>query len=104
MRTGSNAYLIYKSKHGVCLTNKQGRAGAVTLAFSDCYLLAAQSRAGRPGQTPAHWTCWLYIGSLGKTEGPASNQTKIQFLKKIIFIIEHIKKTITFLKKKIEKK
>jgi len=40
---------------------------------------------------------------LGKTGGPASNQTKYNFFK-IIFIIEHIKKTIIFLKKKIEKK
>ncbi len=36
--------------------------------------------------------------------GPASNQTKIQFFLKIIFIIEHIKKTRIFLKKKIETK
>jgi len=69
------------------LSDKQGRAGAITLAFPGCYLLAVQ---GRAGQTPAHWTYWLYIGSLGKTGGPASNQTKIQILKKIIFIIEHI--------------
>ncbi len=41
---------------------------------------------------------------MGKTEGPASNQTKIQFKKKNIFIIEHIKKTRIFLKKKIETK
>jgi hypothetical protein len=41
---------------------------------------------------------------LGKTGGPASNQTKIQFLKKILFIIEHILKTRIFLKKKKEKK
>jgi hypothetical protein len=103
-------HLIYKSKHGVCLFvylfDKQGRARAVTLAFPGRYLLAAQGRAGAgwPGQIPAHWTCWLYIGSLGKTGGPASNQTKIQFFKKIIFIIEHIKKTKIFLKKKIETK
>jgi len=45
----------------------------------------------------------IYIGSLGKIGGPASNQTKIQFKKNNIFIIEHIKKTIIFLKKKIEK-
>jgi hypothetical protein len=55
----------------ICLSDKQGRAGqgragAVTLAFPSCYLLAAQGRvrragagagqgrAGRPGQTPAH--------------------------------------------------
>jgi len=36
---------IYKSKHGgvclsVCLSDKQGRAGAVTLAFPGRYLLA----------------------------------------------------------------
>jgi hypothetical protein len=42
--------------------------------------------------------------SLGKTRGLASNQTKIQFKKKKIFIIEHIKKTRIFLKKKIKKK
>jgi hypothetical protein len=36
--------------------------------------------------------------------GPASNQTKIQFFLKTIFIIEHIKKYIIFLKKKIETK
>jgi len=47
--------------------DKQGRAG--------------QGRAGQPRQTPAHWTCWLYIRSLGKTRGLASNQTKIQFKK-----------------------
>jgi len=41
---------------------------------------------------------------LGKTEGPASNQTKVQIFFKIIFIIEHIKKTRIFLKKKIETK
>jgi len=40
---------------------------------------------------------------LGENRGLASNQTKIQFKKKIIFIIEHIKKTRIFLKKKIEK-
>jgi hypothetical protein len=35
---------------------------------------------------------------------PASNQTKIQKKKLIIFIIEHIRKTRFFLKKKIERK
>ncbi len=35
---------------------------------------------------------------------PASNQKKIQILKKIIFIIKHIRKTRIFLKKKIETK
>ncbi len=47
---------------------------------------------------------FLLKKSLGKTGGPASNQTKIQFLKKILFIIEHIKRTRIFLKKKKEKK
>jgi hypothetical protein len=90
----------------VCQTDKQGKVGAVTLAFPGRYLLATQGRArvGRPRQTPANWTYWLYIGSLGKTEGLASNQTNIQFFLKNIFIIEHIKKTIIFLKKKIETK
>jgi len=57
------------------------------------------SRCGGPGEVP-----FLLKKSLGKTGGLASNQTKIQILKKIIFIIEHIKKTIIFLKKKIETK
>jgi hypothetical protein len=57
------------------------------------------SRCGGPGKVP-----FLLKKSLGKIGGPASNQTKIQFLKKIIFIIEHIKKTSIFYKKKIEKK
>jgi len=56
------------------------------------------SRCKGPGEVP-----FLLKKSLGKTRGPASNQTKIQFFKKIIFIIEHIKKTRIFLKKKIEK-
>jgi hypothetical protein len=33
---------------------------------------------------------FLLKESLGKTGGPASNQTKIQLKKKIVFIIEHI--------------
>jgi hypothetical protein len=45
-----------------------------------------QCRAARAGQGR---------GGQGRG-GPASNQTKIQFLKKIIFIIEHIKKTIIY--------
>jgi hypothetical protein len=32
--------------------------------------------------------------------GPASNQPQINFFKKFIFIIEHIKKIIIFLKRK----
>jgi hypothetical protein len=47
---------------------------------------------------------FLLKKSLGKTGGPASNQTKIQFFKKFLFIIEHIKKTRIFLKKKKEDK
>jgi hypothetical protein len=46
------------------------------------------SRCGGPGKVP-----FLLKKSLGKTKGLASNQTKIQFKKKIIFIIKHIKKT-----------
>jgi hypothetical protein len=57
------------------------------------------SRCGGPGEVP-----FLLKKSLGKTGGPASNQAKIQFFFKIIFIIEHIRKTIIFLKKKIKRK
>jgi hypothetical protein len=57
------------------------------------------SRCGGPGEVP-----FLLKKSLGRTGGPASNQTKIQIKNKIIFIIEHIKKTRIFLKKKIETK
>jgi hypothetical protein len=57
------------------------------------------SRCGGLGEVP-----FLLKKSLGKTGGPASNQTKIQFFQKIIFIIEHIKKTKIFFKKKIKKK
>jgi hypothetical protein len=74
---------------GVCLsvmTNKAGQGGQ-------------GGRYGGPGEVP-----FLLKKSLGKTEGPASNQTKIQFKKIYIFIIEHIKKTRIFLKKKINPK
>ncbi len=57
------------------------------------------SRCRGPGEVP-----FLLKKSLGKTRGPASNQTKIQFFKKNIFIIEHIKKTRIFFKKKIKRK
>jgi hypothetical protein len=57
------------------------------------------SCCGGPCKVP-----FLLKKSLGKTGGPASNQTKIQFFFKIIFIIEHIKKIRIFLKKKIETK
>jgi hypothetical protein len=49
------------------------------------------SRCGGPGEVP-----FLLKKSLGKIGGPASNQTKIKFSNKIIFIIEHIKKTRIF--------
>jgi hypothetical protein len=57
------------------------------------------SRCGGPREVP-----FLLKKSLGKTGGPASNQTKIQFLNFFFFIIEHIKKTRIFLKKKKENK
>jgi hypothetical protein len=57
------------------------------------------SRCGGPHEVP-----FLLKKSLGKTGGPASNQTKIQFFFKFLFIIEHIKKTRIFLKKKKENK
>jgi hypothetical protein len=66
------------------------------------------NRAGQGGQGSRcrglREVSFLLKKSLGKIGGPASNQTKIQFKKKIIFIIEHIKKTRIFLKKKKEKK
>ncbi len=69
--------------------DKQGRAGAGQGGQG--------SRCGGPGEVP-----FLLKKSLGKTGGLASNQTKIQFKKKNIFIIEHIKKTRIFLNKKIK--
>jgi hypothetical protein len=77
------------------------------VAHSNC-LSGGRGRAGQGGQGSCcegpREVPFLLKKSLGKTGGPASNQTKIQFLKKIIFIIEHIKKTTIFLKKKKEKK
>jgi len=55
------------------------------------------NRCGGPSEVP-----FLFKKSLGKTGGPASNQTKIQFFLKIIFIIEHTKTTRIFLKNKIK--
>jgi len=56
------------------------------------------NRAGQGGQGSrcrgSREVPFLLKKSLGKTGGPASNQTKIKFKKKIIFIIEHIKKKI----------
>jgi hypothetical protein len=57
------------------------------------------SCCGAPREVP-----FLLKKSLGKTGGPTSNQTKIHFFKKFLFIIEHIKKTRIFLKKKKENK
>jgi len=60
--------------------DKQGRVG--------------QDRVGRPGQ-PLQGAGRGAISIkkiLGENRGPASNQTKIQFFLKNIFIIEHIKK------------
>jgi hypothetical protein len=53
---------------------------------------AGQGKAGRPGQPlrGAGRGAILLKKSLGKTGGPASNQTKIQIFKKNIFIVEHI--------------
>jgi hypothetical protein len=65
-----------------------------------------RGRAGRPGQ-PLWGAARGAISIkeiLGENRGPASNQTKIHFKKKILFIIEHIKKTRIFLKKKKENK
>jgi hypothetical protein len=56
------------------------------------------SRCGVPREVP-----FLLKKSLGKTGGPSSNQTKIQFFKKFLFIIEHIKKTRIFFEKENKK-
>jgi hypothetical protein len=64
---------IYKSNSGVCLSvcgDKQGRAGAGQGGQG--------SRCRGPREVP-----FLLKKSLGKTGGPASNQTKIQFTKKL---------------------
>ncbi len=70
-------------------------------------LVTNRARAGQGGQGSScggpREVPFLLKKSLGKTGGPASNQTKIQFFLKILFIIEHIKKTRIFLKKKKEK-
>jgi len=57
-----------------------------------------QGRVGRSGQPlrRAGRGAISIKEILGKNQGPTSNQTKIQFKKKIIFIIEHIKKTRIF--------
>jgi hypothetical protein len=66
---------------------------ACSLCMYVC-LSVVTNRAGQPRQP---------LRGVGRgAGGPASNQTKIQFKKKIIFIIEHIFKTIICLKNKIE--
>jgi len=67
--------------------DKQGRAGQG----------GQGSRCGGPRKLP-----FLLKKSLGKTGGPASNQTN--FILFLNFIIKHIKKTRIFLKKKIKRK
>ncbi len=85
-----NCHLIYKGNSGVCVCvclsvwqTGQGRgdyacifrplsSSSATWIFGPIRWLCLsvvtnRAGAGRPRQTPAHWTCWLYIGSLGKT-------------------------------------
>jgi hypothetical protein len=74
---GSAWKILPITAHSLCLSicdDKQGRAG--------------QGGQGTGGEGPGG----------GGGGGPASNQTKIQFKKKYIFSIEHIKKTRIFLK------
>jgi hypothetical protein len=121
--------VIARSNSGVCLSvcgDKQGnnRLGGVCLCGQCWKILPVTARSlwspvpvcgdkqgkGRAGQGGHGSRCegpgevpFLLKKSLGKTGGLASNQTKIQFLKKFIFIIENIKKTRIFLKKKRNK-
>jgi hypothetical protein len=98
---------IYKSKHGgVCLC---GQNWAVAGRFFQSLPVPCSDKQGRAARAAAAGrglgaVPFLLKKSLGKTGGPASNQTKIQIFLKIIFIIEHILKTKIFLKKKIEKR
>jgi hypothetical protein len=106
-------YLIYKSKHGVhpfiCVDKNWAVLGRffqslpVSCGVGD---KQGRGRAARPRQPlwGPREVPFLLKKSLGKIRGPASNQTKIQFKKKNLFIIEHIKKTRIFLKKKKEKR
>jgi hypothetical protein len=108
-----NCNLIYKSKHGVrpsvCVDKNWAVPGRFFQSLSvPCGAGDKQGRgrAGRPGQ-PLWGAARGAISIkeiLGENRGPASNQTKIHFKKKILFIIEHIKKTRIFLKKKKENK
>jgi hypothetical protein len=97
--------------HSVCLSDKQGRAGArqggrtfsVTGRYlPGRYLLAApirnragQGRAGQ-GRPLSSWTL--------SSSNANSKQGRPGQGKAVIFIIEHIKKTRIFLKKKKENK
>jgi hypothetical protein len=83
----------YKSKRGVCLSVWTKIGQCLEDSSSHCPFPVALSvmtnragqggqgsRCGGPGEVP-----FLLKKSLGKTGGPASNQTKIQFKKKIYF-------------------
>jgi hypothetical protein len=106
-------HLIYKSKHGVsvCVDKNWAVPGRFFQSLPvPCGAGDKQGR-GRAGQGGQGSRCggprevpFLLKKSFGKTGGPASNQTKIHFFLKKNFIIEHIKKTRIFLKKKKEKK
>jgi hypothetical protein len=72
------------------------------MVMSICGDKQGRGRAARANTCPLDLLAIYRI--LGENWGPTSNQTKIQFKKKNIFIIKHIKKTIIFLKKKIETK
>jgi hypothetical protein len=114
-------YLIYKSKHGVhpsiCLFVWTKIGQCLEDYSSHCpfpvELVTNKAGAGQGmvGQGGQGGRCggsrevpFLLKKSFGKTKGPASNQTKIHFFFKKNFIIEHIKKTRIFLKKKKEKR
>ncbi len=75
------------------------------LTFLGCYLLAMQGRGragqGRAGQGRAARADTRPLDLLAIYRILGENRATIFFL--IIFIIEHIKKTIIFLKKKIKK-
>jgi len=88
--------LFVWTKIGQCLENSSSHCPyPMELVTNRAGQGGQGSRCRGPREAP-----FLLEKSLGKTGGPTSNQTKIQFLKKIIFIIKHIKKTIIFLKRK----
>ncbi len=85
--------LIYKSKHGVCLTDKQGRAGAVTLAFPGRYLLAAQGRAGQgQGRHPPTGPAGYIQDPWGKPGDLHLIKQKYNFFKKLFSLYNILKK------------